>query len=235
MKNTKVNQINSREIFLKNFIGAIIRSFPQEEVKPIDMAESVIEKETIKQIASYEEMIESPKIQTLPQMPVPIPTPQSTPKMPQITYPRNPPGLKLVGPTFPIKQLGPNLPIVREIPGRPLLTTIKPIRDITKDIREISLGKVSSILLDPKVISVECPGPEKPLLVNRSGIVQATGIMLNSEEISSFIKDISQKTKIPIISGVFKAAIGSIIVTALISEFVGTRFIIQKIMPYPNQ
>jgi len=98
----------------------------------------------------------------------------------------------------------------------------------------INLGKLTQILLDPSVLSIECPGTEKNLLVNRSGSVQTSGIALTKQEINFVVDEFSEKTRIPFGIGVFKAAFQDLIMTAVISEYVGTRFIIQKKTPFSN-
>ena len=45
---------------------------------------------------------------------------------------------------------------------------------------------------------------------------------------SAFLKDLSDKTRIPLLPGLFKVVFQNLIVTAVISEFVGTKFIIEK-------
>src|SRR3989344_421672 len=95
----------------------------------------------------------------------------------------------------------------------------------------INLGKVTQYLLDPSVLSVESQGPDKNLLVNRSGVIQATPTSLTREEIEALIQEISDKTRIPVIPGLFKAAFQDLIISAVVSEFIGTRFLIQKMNP----
>jgi hypothetical protein len=102
---------------------------------------------------------------------------------------------------------------------------------ITQQKTEIGYSKIDSILADPKVQTVECPGPNKQILIYKGGMIQTANFSLSSEEIKTVMKDISEKTRIPVMSGVFKAAFGELIVTAVISEFVGTRFILQKKQP----
>lgn len=109
---------------------------------------------------------------------------------------------------------------------------LSPSTQATNSINIAAMDKINPLLLDPSVQIIECPSPERPLLVNRGGLVQATNIVLSAEEIDSLLKEISQDTKIPLIPGVFKAAINNFIITAVISEFVGTRFIIQKKSPF---
>ncbi len=96
----------------------------------------------------------------------------------------------------------------------------------------INLGKITQFLNDPAVLSVECPGPGKNLLLNRSGAIQASSMSLNKEEINSIVKEASVKARIPLTTGVFKAAFQNIIITAILSEYVGTRFLIQKKTPF---
>ncbi len=99
---------------------------------------------------------------------------------------------------------------------------------------ERGLKLLGSFLVDPSVYSVECTGPGKPILVNKGGIIQTSQIILTQEAINNVIQEVSDKTRIPIVSGAFKAAFENFIITAIISEFVGTRFIIQKIVPFNN-
>ncbi|MBU0467198.1 MAG: hypothetical protein KJ718_06315 [Nanoarchaeota archaeon] len=96
----------------------------------------------------------------------------------------------------------------------------------------INLGKIAQVLLDPAVFSVECPGPGKNILVNRGGRIQASSLALAPEEIQTIMENFSEKTRIPLISGVFKAAYKDLIATAVVSDFVGTRFMIQKRTPF---
>ena len=221
MMSKKSEKNNIGEIFLKNFVKAIINNAPKPQTQ---ITEQIVETELIKEISpSKKEMIQSPKIEYNP---IPVPIPSSQPQKRIILPSRE---LKLVGPQA--SMVSSSIYTTKEIKGTPQTLQIKPVADANKDFRELGLGKITPIILDPAVSSIECPGPNKPILVNKSGAIQTTNTILNSEEISNIMKEISLKTKIPLISGVFKAALGNVIVTALISEFVGTRFIIQKIIP----
>lgn len=94
-----------------------------------------------------------------------------------------------------------------------------------------ALSKLNNLMLDPTVQTIECPGPGKQVTVYRSGFIQNTNIFLTTDEIRKIMSEISEITKIPIIPGVFKAALGNFVITSVVSEFVGTRFIIQKKEP----
>jgi len=96
----------------------------------------------------------------------------------------------------------------------------------------MSFGKISQILMDPSVFSLECPGPMKNILVNKAGRIQVSSTRLTKEEIDGIMEEISERTRIPVTPGIFKTAYQNVIITAVISEFVGTRFVIQKRNPY---
>lgn len=91
-----------------------------------------------------------------------------------------------------------------------------------------SLNKIIPFLKDKFIQSIECKGPGRPILVLKGGIIQITNIILTKEEIDLIMEQISNETRIPLMSGLFKALLGNLIITAAISEFVGTRFIIEK-------
>jgi len=95
-----------------------------------------------------------------------------------------------------------------------------------------SLGKIDSLISDNRIVSIECSGPGKLISVRSMGKVIATQITLTDDEIKKVIGTFSLAAKIPIISGIFKAAIGNLVITAVISDFVGSRFIINKYTPY---
>ena len=123
----------------------------------------------------------------------------------------------------------PNLPELPEIPKLPKFPKIR-AQNMTPVQNPIE--KISTILKDPSVLGLECLGPGKFILVNHSGKIQTTPLAFSKENIDEVMSYISQKTSIPLIQGVFKTVLGNLLVTAVISDFVGTRFIIQKRMPF---
>ncbi len=96
--------------------------------------------------------------------------------------------------------------------------------------QKIDLRKLNPLIYDPKVQVIECPGPNRNVLV-RIGNTKVTKITLTKDEIDSIINKFSKESKIPVMPGVFKAAVGNLIITAVISEHVGSRFIINKMTP----
>ncbi len=105
-------------------------------------------------------------------------------------------------------------------------------KNIKPAIGAVNLGKLNLLISDPRVKEIDCYGPNREMLVKIGNSTQKTKISLSQEEITSIIKDFSEKTRIPLMKGVFKAALGNIIITAFISDFVETKFTIQKRTPF---
>ena len=93
-------------------------------------------------------------------------------------------------------------------------------------------SKIQFLIKDPAITEIECRGADQNLLVRKGGTIQLTKVMLTEQEIMELLNYFSAKTRIPIISGTFKAAAENIIMTAVISEIIGPRFIIQKRNPF---
>ncbi len=97
---------------------------------------------------------------------------------------------------------------------------------------DLELGKLDPFLKDPSIQSIECPGPGRNLLVKRYSKINTTKVTLNQVEITNIINNFAQQARIPVMGGILKAAVGDLVISAVISEFVGSRFIINKIVPY---
>jgi len=59
-----------------------------------------------------------------------------------------------------------------------------------------------------------------------------SSFITNDKTLNNIINYFSQKAKIPIVGGILKAAVKNTIISAIFSEFVGSRFLINKITPY---
>ena len=97
---------------------------------------------------------------------------------------------------------------------------------------EVDLGKLNAFIYNREISIIECPGPGKIISVKKAVDINLTQITLSPEEINQIIQGFSEKSRIPIIGGIFKASVGSLTITAVISEFVGSRFIIYRPTPY---
>ena len=99
---------------------------------------------------------------------------------------------------------------------------------------QIDLGKLSPLIKDPLVKSIECNGADENIVVRGGMGIKPTTIVLTNEEISEVIKKFSETAKIPIHDGVFKVVVGKLILLATISEVIGTKFIIKKMIYNPE-
>jgi len=161
----------------------------------------------------------------------------------------------------PIVPVGPVSPIVPAIPpqkkeNKPIFV-LKPqewggpkkdsdlnLRDFkrTRDLNEISPvaksrppylipEKIEIFLRDPSIRLIECMGPGRNLLVKKYNQINVTKTKLNQNEINELINNFSKHSKIPILNGILKAAVGDLVISGLLSNLNNSRFIIEKIIP----
>ncbi len=96
--------------------------------------------------------------------------------------------------------------------------------------QDFNLGKIQIMIQDPRVTMIECPGPNKNIMVKTGGNMKISDLSLTEKEIQDIIDKFSKQTKVPVISGIFKAAVGNLMMTATISS-TGNSFMITKITP----
>ncbi len=125
-------------------------------------------------------------------------------------------------PIQPLRQM--QIKQIKPILANPIAT--KPVTNTS------GMEKISSLINDRTIQLIECPGPGKNLLIKRYNQVNLTKIILSQEDITQIINDFADKARIPIINGILKAGVGNLIISAIISNFVGSRFIINKVTPY---
>jgi len=94
---------------------------------------------------------------------------------------------------------------------------------------EIDLGKLNPLLQDPNVKTIETEGENERIYVTGTMGRKPTGIYLNKEEIEEIIDTFSRMTKIPKNQGLFKVVLGNLMLTAMVSETISSRFVIKKI------
>lgn len=114
------------------------------------------------------------------------------------------------------------------IPQPQIPITIQGVKPFPEEV-EINLGKLNPLIKDPTVNSIECDGPGKNIIVKRiKGERRITNIILNEQEIREIIKIFSKQAKIPENEGIFKAAVGRLIISAITSDLIGSKFLITK-------
>ena len=93
-------------------------------------------------------------------------------------------------------------------------------------------GRITPLLDDPVISLIECQGVGKPLMIIRAGQRQITRITLTQEGIKEILQEISDMAHIPLLEGVFRAVVDNFSINAIISEIVGSKFVIRKQTPY---
>ncbi|MEA3248310.1 MAG: hypothetical protein U9Q73_01250 [Nanoarchaeota archaeon] len=93
-------------------------------------------------------------------------------------------------------------------------------------------GRIKPLLDDPMISLIECSGSGEPVMILRAGQKQLTRITLNPEEIKKILEKVSDEAHIPLLEGVFRASVGTFSINAIISDMVGSRFVIRKQTPY---
>lgn len=102
---------------------------------------------------------------------------------------------------------------------------------------QIDLGKLNPLVKDPMVRIIECNGPDESVVVKGTMGTRTTSIILNKQEVDGVIKKFSEVGKIPLDNGVFRVVAGGLILLAIISEMVDSKFIIKKMgyAPLPRR
>ncbi len=113
-----------------------------------------------------------------------------------------------------------------------ILKSIKP--EYKPQPPNFSLGKLDYLIQDKMIQAIECLGPGKNILVKKFNRINVTKMTLSQEEISTIISEFSNKANIPLLGGILKAAVGDLLISAVTSDFAGSRFIINRINPAYN-
>ncbi len=122
----------------------------------------------------------------------------------------------------------------RKTPTREYVPQIAPptISQETQSQPVQDYGKITPLLNDPSVSTIECQGAGILVTIIRAGQKQTTRISLSQREIKEILDKVSEKTHIPLLEGVFRAAVDNFSINAVISEIIGYRFVIKKQTAY---
>ena len=93
-------------------------------------------------------------------------------------------------------------------------------------------GKIAPLLDDPSISTIECEGANKPIMILRAAQRQKTRVVLTKEEIHEILEKVADETHIPLLEGVFRAVVSGFSINAVISEMIGSRFVIKKSNAY---
>lgn len=120
------------------------------------------------------------------------------------------------------------IPPVLRIPEPALPETVSYLKPIPTS-EGIDLLKLNIMVRDPLVKIIECSGPNENIFVMGMIGRKPTPIKLSKEEIDEILEKFSGASRIPLHEGLFKAAVGNLVISAVISEIVGIKFVIRKI------
>lgn len=93
-------------------------------------------------------------------------------------------------------------------------------------------GKIGPLLGDPSVSTIECEGTGRSIMVIRAGQRQRTRIVLSEGEIRGTLDRVADEAHVPLLEGVFRASVSGFSINAVISEMIGSKFIIKKTTAY---
>ncbi len=99
---------------------------------------------------------------------------------------------------------------------------------------EIDLFKINPLIKDPAVRLIEV-NPDEKVMVSGTMGTKPTDIILTKDDIDRVINKFSEVSKIPTTEGIYRVVVGNLILSAIISETIGSRFTIKKMLVNPNQ
>ncbi len=117
---------------------------------------------------------------------------------------------------------------------RPIMTPQMQHNLTTGEVRSADklMVEINKLIDDKNVQMIECPGPGRNVLVKVRNKVNVTKLKLNEAEIKNVITYFSDYARIPIVGGILKTSVDQLMISAVISEYAGSRFIINKRNPY---
>jgi hypothetical protein len=211
-------QLIATSPLVNKMVLAVIKTFRLRNIKKptavihADLVPRVSEK--VMQ-ASLKEKIVSPKTNEM--------TPSLIPKMEEL--------IKPIKVHLPQRRPTPRAILPPPKSPKPIQRTVQVPSNVSPHL-DGEYGKLDGLFNDPSISSIECPGPGKPFLIIRAGQRQFTRVTMSPKEIKEFLEKIADEAKIPLIEGVFRAAVHDFSINAVISEIIGSRFVIKKQTPY---
>jgi len=114
---------------------------------------------------------------------------------------------------------------IKEITGTVLTSNTL---NVPAQSKEGPWAKIDALLKDNLVQAIECPGPEKQLIIHKNNSLTTMPLSFNAEEIKTILENIAQQTQTPFMQGIIKAQTPNYTLTGIVSEFAGSRFIVYK-------
>ncbi|MEK6757685.1 MAG: hypothetical protein AABX88_01015, partial [Nanoarchaeota archaeon] len=142
-------------------------------------------------------------------------------KFPEGQYEKSITRQTAINPSRPLQIPRPRLP--------PHIQHIRP----TPTLMQIDVGQLNPLLDNPMTSSVECSGPNTRILVRTKTGINKTELILNEKEINDILEKFFSEAKIPFEEGVHEIVRGHLILSAIVSGTIGSKFIIKKMTLNP--
>ncbi len=104
-----------------------------------------------------------------------------------------------------------------------------------QDLKEIEetdedpFDAIQEILRNEEVQAIECPGPERFLVIKKSNKIKVINFTLSEQEIYELIMRYSQKLNQEIPKTIFSISNAELEISGVISKHAGSRFVIEKL------
>ncbi len=92
----------------------------------------------------------------------------------------------------------------------------------------LDLGKLNIFIKDKTISVIQCDGANIPIKITKE-IVKETKIKLTEDEIREIVQKFADRAEQPLTEPIFKTKINNLSITAIISAFAGSKFVISRI------
>ncbi len=190
----------------------------------------------LQEIVKSKEIVKPKPIFVKKPVPVQIRTEKTFAPIPSVMY-TSPERRQIISPVRKIagrvmaprrRMLKPGIKSSLYIPEPSLPSHLEYLKPVATFNAEMDLQKLNPLIKDSAVKMIECNPEEKVRVIGTMG-TRTTGIILSKEDIDGIIDKFSIASKIPVEEGIYRVVVGNLILAAIISEVIGSRFIIRKI------
>lgn len=145
-------------------------------------------------------------------------------KLPPLPLPPSPKSLEMISPPLP------SLPSLQSSQSLQSFRGLKerPSSEKEKEFISLGFGRLDELLNDKEVKTIQCDGANIPIKVTRNNEVIETTLMLSEEEIKSVVKRFAELANAELTEPAFSARFNGLEISAYISVFRGTKFIIRR-------
>ncbi len=209
-----------RALFLREFVKQIITNYPLGPETPLPSPPTL-------------QPLEEPsleRIRLVPQSPTII----ERQVVREVAEPKQTQGRRMVVEEGEYTTAGPSMIVaIQEIdeatPAQvPLGKGFIPVNQTPPRPKAPLLDQLDTWMADQTLESIECSGPDQKLIVKRNGSINQSTLQMTNEEIHDLVKELAERAHATLENGILKAETPAWSALAVISEFGGSRFLIQK-------